>query len=84
MAKHQILSGMGNRRAVEQVADVVGVGVFAALFQAVVDGVEAGIMRVFAGVDALVMFVVLVFVDVRHGLVLVCGFLNRKAVIASG
>ena len=82
VTEHEVFRGVGDRRAVEQVPDVVRVGVFAALFQAIVNGVDAGVMRVFACMDALVMFVVLVFVDVGHGFVLVCCFLKRKAVFA--
>lgn len=66
MTKHEILRSVRDGRAVEQVADVMRVSVFAALFQAVVNRMHAGVVRVFAGVDALVMFVVLMFVDVRH------------------
>lgn len=69
VTKHEILRRVGDRHAIKQVADVMRIGVLAALFQAVVNGVQAGVMRVCAGVNALVMFVVLVFVDVRHGLV---------------
>ncbi len=61
------MRGLADLRAVEQQPDVMRVGMLAAFFKAVVDGVEAHIAAVFAGMNALVRGGILVFVDIRHG-----------------
>lgn len=67
MPEHEVVRGVGHLRAVEQDADVLRAGVRPALFQAVVDSVLAGVVNVFTGVDALVHFGSLMFVNVGHG-----------------
>ena len=66
MAQHRVLGGVANRRAVQHDADVPGVRVLAAFFQAVVDFVQAEVVGIGAVVGSLVHFRRLVFVDVGH------------------
>jgi hypothetical protein len=48
------------------VVDVMGVGVWAALFQTIMHRVQTGVVAFFAGMDALVHFRRLMFMDVIH------------------
>ena len=66
MTEHEVMRGVADLCTIKQLADVMGISMGTPFFQAVVDGVDAGIVAVFASVNALVMFRVLVFVDVRH------------------
>lgn len=64
MTQHKVMRDVAHFRTVHQYADVMGVGMFAALFQAVVNFVKAGIMALFTIVDAFVHLRALMFMNV--------------------
>ena len=63
---HEVVSRVAYARAIQQVADVMCVGVFTAFFQTVVHSVQARVARVLTGMDALMHLRALMFMDVRH------------------
>ena len=64
MPQHKVVRCVADLRAIHEQADVVGIGVFSAFLEAVVDGVKTGITAVFAVMDALVHLGCLVFMNV--------------------
>ena len=62
MAQHEVMGGVADLGAVEQQADVVRIRMLAALFEAVMHGMQAGVMAFFTCVDACFRFGGLVFV----------------------
>lgn len=74
MAQHEVVRRVTNLRAIQHEANVAGVGVAAALFQAVVDRVLKCIVGFFAGMDACVHNRSLMFVDMGCHRIFVVGF----------
>ena len=68
MTQHEIVAGIANLHAIHEEANVVRIGVFSALVQAIMDGVKTGITAVFAIMDAFMHLRGLMFVNVRHGI----------------
>jgi len=64
MPEHEVVCCVADLRAIHEQADVMGIGMFAAFLEAVVDGVKTGITAVFAVMDALVHLGRLVFMNV--------------------
>jgi hypothetical protein len=64
MPEHEVVCCVADLRAIHEQADVMGIGMFAAFLEAVVDGVKTGIAAIFAIMDALVHLGCLVFMNV--------------------
>jgi hypothetical protein len=66
MAQHEVMGDVAHLRTVHQYTDMIGLGVLATFLETVVNLMKAGIVAVFAVVDALVHLRAHVFVDVGH------------------
>jgi hypothetical protein len=66
LPKHEIMAGIANLHAIHEEEDVVGIGMFSAFVQAIVNDLEADIAAILAVMEALVHLRRLMFVNVRH------------------
>jgi hypothetical protein len=66
LPKHEVMAGIANLHAIQEEKDVMGIGMFSAFVQAIVNDSKADIAAILAIMDALVHLRRLIFVNVRH------------------
>ena len=64
MTQHEVLGGMAHLRTIHEQADMMGLGMFAAFLEAVVDLMQTGIVTLSAVMDAFMHFRGLMFMNV--------------------
>lgn len=64
MTQHEVMCGVAHLRAIHEQADVMGIGMFATFFEAVVNLMKTGVMTVFAVMDAFMHLRALMFMNV--------------------
>jgi hypothetical protein len=66
MAQHEVMSDVAHLRTIHQQTDMIGISVLATFLETVVNLMKAGIVAVFAVVNALMHLGAHVFVNVTH------------------